>query len=141
MKKILVIAASLLGILPVSLAIACSCLPRTPQQTFESSQAVFAGQVVQVNQPGNREEVRVSFKVSRVWKGNLTPQLQVGTSSSSASCGYNFQKGEEYLVYASSEESKLKTGLCSGTKPLSTAQADLAALGEGKTPNRRTAEQ
>jgi hypothetical protein len=52
------------------------------------------------------------------------------TPRSSAACGYSFTEGEEYLVYASGRGLRLRTGLCSGTKRLSEAQADLAILGE-----------
>jgi ribosomal protein L18 len=108
---------------------------------------VFAGRVIDVIQPNpvernsNRRrpsnptsEVKVIFEVSRVWKGQRRPRIVVMTSSSSASCGYSFQKREQYLVYASTQESQLQTGLCSGTKSLSTAQEDLAILGEGLSP-------
>ena len=134
MKKMVLSAASLLVILQAASAYACSCLPRTPQQSFASAQAVFAGRVIDVGQQNPASEVRVRFEVSRIWKGQKRPQIVVMTSSSSASCGYSFQVGENYLIYASLQESQLQTGLCSGTKPLSMAQEDLAVLGRGETP-------
>ena len=137
MKKMLFSAASLFVIFQATSAYACSCLPRTPQQSFASAQAVFAGRVIDVVQPNPDSEVRVIFEVSRIWKGQKRPRIVVMTSSSSASCGYSFQKREQYLVYASRQESQLETGLCSGTKPLSMAQEDLAVLGRGETPSPR----
>ena len=134
MKKMVLSAASLLVILQAASAYACSCLPRTPQQSFASAQAVFAGRVIDVGQQNPASEVRVRFEVSRIWKGQKRPRIVVMTSSSSASCGYSFQVGENYLIYASLQESQLQTGLCSGTKPLSMAQEDLAVLGRGETP-------
>ena len=125
---------SVFVIFQANAADACSCLPRTPQQSFESAQAVFAGRVIDVIQPNPDSEVKVIFEVSRVGKGQKRPRIVVMTSSSSASCGYSFQKREQYLVYASRQESQLGTGLCSGTKPLSMAQQDLAVLGEGLSP-------
>lgn len=147
MKKILLIATSFL-ILATNSASACKCSQATPEQSFERSRAVFSGRVVDVVEPSPAERrsprsdeapnflsgVKVTFEVSEVWKGNNKQRLVVSTSDSSASCGYSFQEGEEYLVYASGEEAKLQTGLCSGTKPLSNARADLAVLGEGETP-------
>ena len=147
MKKILVIATSLF-VLSANAASACSCAPTTPQQSIQNSEAVFSGRVVDVTEqspperrPGRRNEdpnflngVKVTFEVSEVWKGNSERRLVVTTSDSSASCGYSFQEGQEYLVYASAEDAQLQTGLCSGTKRLSDARADLAVLGEGKTP-------
>jgi hypothetical protein len=134
MKKMLLSAASLLAIVQATAAYACSCLPRTPQQYFESAQSVFAGRAIDIIQRNPDSEVRVIFEVSRIWKGQKRPQIVVMTSNSSASCGYSFQKTEQYLVYASRQKSQLETGLCSGTKPLSMAQQDLAVLGEGETP-------
>ncbi|HAX80395.1 MAG TPA: hypothetical protein DCY88_32310 [Cyanobacteria bacterium UBA11372] len=134
MKKMLLSAASLLAIFQATAAYACSCIPSNPQQSFESAQAVFAGRVIDVIQPNPDSEVQVRFEVSRIWKGQKRPQIVVMTSSSSASCGYSFQAGEQYLVYASRQKSQLETGLCSGTKPLSMAEQDLAVLGEGETP-------
>jgi Tissue inhibitor of metalloproteinase len=131
MKKILVIAASILSVFPVSLAIACSCLPTTPQQSFESSQAVFAGQAIEVTPLRGQETVRVTFRVSKVWKGRNSRRLVLTTSNSSASCGFNFEPGQRYLVYASAQRS-LTTNLCSGTKLLSGAQADLVYLEQGR---------
>lgn len=144
MKKLLTIASSLLIVLQGNLANACSCLRTTPQQSLSNSQAVFAGRVIDVIQPNpvetqnsrrrptsNPEEIKVVFEVSQVWKGGRKARLMVMTSNSSAGCGYSFQKGEEYLVYASRQASRLTTGLCSGTKPLSTASEDLAVLGQG----------
>jgi Tissue inhibitor of metalloproteinase len=147
MKQMLLSAASLLVFFQANFAYACSCLPRTPQQHFETSEAVFAGRVIDVIQPNPEgqsfrqprpaSEVKVIFEVSRIWKGQKKPRIVVMTSSSSASCGYSFQKREQYLVYASRQESQLETGLCSGTKPLSLAQEDLAVLGQGLSPRPR----
>lgn len=141
MKKIFLIAASLL-VLNSHPASACSCLPTTPQQSFKNSRAVFAGKVIDVVEQSERNQevsdpltgVKVIFEVSKVWKGKVEKQQVVLTSGSSASCGYYFAKGKEYLVYTSGQESVMQTGLCSGTKPLSNAQADLAVLGKGTTP-------
>lgn len=141
MKKILLLATSLL-VLSANSANACTCAPTTPKQSFESSSAVFSGGVIDVvgqetgsNEPvSSNEPVKVIFEVSKVWKGKVEQQLVVTTPASEASCGYSFQEGEEYLVYAYAQEAELQTNLCSGTKPLSEAQADLAVLGEGETP-------
>jgi hypothetical protein len=141
MKKIFLIATSLF-VLSTNAASACSCMPTTPQQSLKNSGTVFAGRVIDVVDEGEmRPEVsrpllgfKVTFEVSTVWKGQPNRQFVVRTSDSSASCGYSFEKGKEYLVYASNQGSQLETGLCSGTKPLANARPDLAVLGRGKTP-------
>ena len=141
MKKIFLIAASLL-VLNTTAANACSCIPTTPQQSLKNSREVFAGKVIDiVDQSGTNPEAsgslggfKVIFEVSKVWKGKLEKQQVVLTSGSSASCGYNFEKGKEYLVYANGQGTQLQTGLCSGTTLLANAQRDIAVLGKGKTP-------
>lgn len=141
MKKIFLIAASLL-VLNTTAANACSCVPTTPQQSLKNSREVFAGKVIDiVDQSGTNPEAsgslggfKVIFEVSKVWKGKVDKQQVVLTSGSSASCGYNFEKGKEYLVYANGQGTQLQTGLCSGTTLLTNAQRDLAVLGRGKTP-------
>lgn len=145
MKKIFFIATSLL-LLNTNTAHACSCLPTTPQQTYKNSKAVFAGQVINIVDLGNRNPqfsdssgtLKIIFEVSKIWKGKLEKQQVILTSDSSASCGYSFEKGKEYLVYASNQGNQLETGLCSGTKPLANARPDLAILGRGKTPTPQT---
>jgi hypothetical protein len=145
MKNIFLIAASLL-VLNSYPASACSCLPTTPQQSFKNSGTVFAGRVIDVvDESESRPEVsrpllgfKVIFEVSNVWKGKVEKQQVVLTSGSSASCGYSFEKGKDYLVYASTQGSQLETGLCSGTKPLANARPDLAVLGRGKAPIAQT---
>jgi hypothetical protein len=145
MKKILLLTTSLF-VLSSNAASACSCLPTTPQQSLKNSGTVFAGKVIDVvDEAKMHPEVsrpllgfKVTFEVSNVWKGQANRQFVVRTSDSSASCGYSFEKGKEYLVYASNQGSQLETGLCSGTKPLANARPDLAVLGRGKTPATQT---
>jgi hypothetical protein len=55
-------------------------------------------------------------------------------------CGVDFQSGETYLIYANSDEQtgKIETSVCSRTRRLTDASADLGYLffvqqGEGKT--------
>lgn len=134
MKKILLLGTSLF-LLGANAAMACKCAPTTPQQSLERANAVFSGKVIDVDKSSNPSEAnRITFEVSKVWKGTNKQKLVITTSSSSASCGYSFQEGKEYLVYASTQDNKLQTGSCSGTKSLADARADLAALGRGETP-------
>lgn len=146
MKKILMLAASLF-IISAESAQACSCLPSTPDQHFESANAVFSGRVVNVVTPRRNprrpqvssQQKRVMFEVAEVWKGEERRRLMVMTSDSSASCGFNFTEGESYLVYASRSDNRLTTSLCSGTKLLSQAQEDLSMLEDQETPSNTVA--
>ncbi|CAN5888887.1 hypothetical protein BH23ACT11_BH23ACT11_16190 [soil metagenome] len=146
MRRTFISLASVLSIVvlmsfPLSdCAYACSCAASsgTPQEraeeAFAGAGAVFAGVVVDVSGPApstvmsSGDPVAVTFRVSEAWKGPPQETLEVTTATSSVSCGYEFQTGEEYLVYASRD---LGVSLCSETKLLSDAAADLGVLGGG----------
>jgi hypothetical protein len=121
-------------------AYACSCIPpRPPLESMANSAAVFSGKVVRIEAEdtpliSSADPVKVVFEVSMVWKGAEDGAIALSTARDSASCGYDFIVGEEYLVYADNGENGLITGLCSRTMPLSAAGEDLAALGEGVVP-------
>ncbi len=140
MKKIvfLLIAAGLL--LNVSAVHACSCVPPgTPAEELKKSTAVFAGKVIGIEAPrlvvSSANPVKVTFEVSKVWKGPSSKNVVITTALNEASCGYSFKEGREYIVYAHGKENELSTGICSRTKLLSDAREELAELGEGITPN------
>ena len=131
----------LLVLLP-DCASACSCaMPQGSQKeraerALSSSEAVFSGEVAAIerNQKGPFGGVdEVSFRVSEVWKGPKRESLELTTQSQGIACGYHFEEEQEYLVYAYGKNN-LKVVLCSETKPLSKAGADLAVLGNGEKP-------
>lgn len=137
-SAVLVVAAAVFLANP-GCAFACSCLPPgTPQEELGKSDAVFAGKVVQVSgqvDGGAAETVEVRLEVSQVWKGAESRTVLLKTPGSSASCGFNFEQGREYVVYASQQEGNLTAGLCSRTSPLASAADDLAVLGSGTAPS------
>jgi hypothetical protein len=73
---------------------------------------------------------RVRMKVSDVFRGEIGEGVDVFTSTSSASCGYEFSRGGTYLVYAYRQPStgRWGTGICSRTRPVDKAGEDLAYL-------------
>ena len=116
---------------------ACSCVEPTPAGSIANATAVFRGRVTAITpQPGSRFQT-VSLLADTGWKGMVTRDMTLVTDKTSASCGFPFQVGMEYLVFARQEPSgSLTTGLCSGTQPLAGPQtgqtpisAFLAALG------------
>jgi hypothetical protein len=138
---------ALLALLP-DCASACSCaiLGNSPEERAEialkESTAVFSGEVLDVEKgPLTRmlglgfrtPSSRVTLRISEVWKGPQRETLEVSTPSQGGACGYSFSEGQKYLVYASGKEETFQTHLCSETKPLSKASADLEALGNGET--------
>jgi hypothetical protein len=127
------ILASLLA--TASPAVACDFEePPPPQEALDEATAVFAGEVIEVesvtDDPGGNY-LAATFLVHRAWKGIDDSPVVVETHQDEAACGYPFEVGESYLVYAHSEGSPLTTTLYRRTTPLDLADEDLDALGSG----------
>jgi hypothetical protein len=116
--------------------LACSCMmPGTPLESLEQSSAVFAGTVSSV-EPSSDLNIKVTFAVTESWKGATTTPLVISTGKDSAMCGFNFEQGKTYLVYAyDNEDGGLSAGLCSRTHEIVPNDEDIAALGTPTKPN------
>ena len=56
-------------------------------------------------------------------------EIEILTGMGGGDCGYAFQSGVDYIVYAyKNPEGRLETGICSRTRPLAQAADDLAYL-------------
>jgi hypothetical protein len=125
-------------LLPPQCASACQCTMPAEKPTLADSEAVFSGEVVEIDQPSpfksGADLETDTFRVYEVWKGPEQETLEVHTALMGASCGYPFKEGQEYLVYAYTGKQGLEVDLCNGTQQLTEAQADLEVLGAGKKP-------
>lgn len=118
---------------------ACTCdlplvnltLKQQVMKAQKQSQAVFVGKVVQVVQNPEAYGVSVNFLVERVWKGKLSREVTILTGQGGGDCGYRFEVGESYLVYASGSNESLSTNICHRTAPRS-EDGDMKILGKGK---------
>ena len=70
------------------------------------------------------------FFVSKTWKGPYRRDLVVSTLRSESMCGYPFEEGNRYLVYASIEERGPTTSICTRTAPVVEAAKDKNKLEE-----------
>lgn len=121
---------------PACLPDRCSCRPPPPpREALAHADAVFAGRVVAVvehsgEDPGHPGGPHLAVRIvpSARWKGAAADTVTVRTADNSAACGFPFQVGEEYLVYASGMDS-LRVYTCSRTAPLERAGEDVEALG------------
>jgi len=127
---------ALANVVSPTCAFACRCRPPgPPADALASATSVFSGRVTALAgavDSGGPDPVQATFAVTRVWKGAGQPTVVVVTPASSASCGFAFAQGQEYLVYASEIEGRLQTIVCSRTAPIAAAGEDLAALGAGR---------
>lgn len=121
MKKILFVSVlmSFLFLISAEKSFACSCLvsdkPIKTQvkEAFNGAAAVFAGEAVEVTKV--EDGFLVKFKVEKSWKGKFSREIKITTNADSAMCGYNFEVGKKYLVYADGSTDKLAVYLCSRT--------------------------
>jgi Tissue inhibitor of metalloproteinase len=114
----------------VTPADACSCLSSGPAcQSFWKADAVFDGTVTAIH-PITRDvtlppqrtvqitDSQVTMSVRQAWKGLDAGGIDVITSSSGASCGFDFKVGRRYLVFAhhNASDGRLHVSLCSFTR-------------------------
>ncbi|MFC4116337.1 hypothetical protein [Nonomuraea zeae] len=123
-------AAVLVGASPA--AHACSCADLTPAQAVGHADAVFTGTVVNVQvgdgDPfGPRPPAVYRFRADNVYKGAPAAEFTLASDLDGASCGYKFEPGTRYLVFAQSGTSgaaerapgvSLSSSLCSGNIPV-----------------------
>ena len=119
---------------------ACTCGGTgSPCESFGSAAAVFAGTVVAMRmnerpKQTERNDVRwnprvFKFSVEQSYLGVAGTEVEVFTGFGGGDCGYDFQIGRRYLVYAYRHDDQLYTGICTRTRPFSSATEDLAFLG------------
>jgi hypothetical protein len=138
------LVASTLSIVPVSVALACSCAMTTPADSFDFADVVFSGTVTAVEAPApgevvsSADPVHYAFAVDGYYKGDAADAAIVaGTALDSASCGTSFAIDERWLVFGTVQDGTLWTGLCSGNVLLTDAETEravVAEIGAPKTP-------
>ena len=124
-------------------ASACSCVPPDPPPVaFTNAHAVFVGGVTAINDPtwlartlpflpivySSADPVLANFQVGDSWKGVTTTTVAIRTAVSGASCGYTFDVGKQYVVYAYQYNGELETSICTRTSEVALATADLNYL-------------
>jgi hypothetical protein len=121
------LAAVLLTVLAVWPAAACSVVAgKTEKDHRDAAELVFTGTAVRVDDPTNgafyssADPLYWTFVVDAVEKGDMPARMTVATAITGASCGYTFELGKRYRVYAghSDHHGHLATGLGSGNRVL-----------------------
>jgi hypothetical protein len=128
MKKYLYIllALALLMLASAEKSFACSCpvpiepLKKQVQSAFSSADTVFSGEVIEIKEsPTDKYSLLVKFKVAKSWKGESKNEITITTAKENAMCGYSFETGKTYLVYANGQNEDLFTTNCSRTATFS----------------------
>jgi hypothetical protein len=129
------------------LAQACDCaLDPTPCTAFTHTAVIFAGQVsrianIEVSPKSGDPKIHytrhsVAFDVIRSYRGLQANTVDVSTGEGGGDCGYFFERGREYLVYANPDTDAgfLYTGICQRTQLLSEAHDDIDYLSRKNDP-------
>ena len=145
MNRVSIISLSFALILILSgTASACWCrreplttdaeINRDIRRSLKNAKIVFSGKVSEKSSAG------LKFKVHTVWKGTagnefiltshhyLPPTDENGAEHFIWSCAYEFEVGQEYLVYAEVIRGQLEVSKCSRTQYLDKAARDIAEL-------------
>jgi len=114
---------------------ACSCTGEVPfAQAVSTSKQIFRGTVIDVRSaaPEHPTMVWARIAVAQYWKGDPGEIASVLTAESSATCGFWFDPGVEYLVYAQSFDTgeTVFTHSCSRTHQMWAGDPDPDALDE-----------
>lgn len=109
--------------------LACSCLSERPVcEAFGDAKTVFVGEVIEgksaeklsdaIQQTGRSPFV---FKVKQSFLGtDVDKEIQIHTGSGFGDCGFPFQKGETYLIYAyRNKNGTLETSICTRSAHIS----------------------
>jgi len=122
----------------------CTCIA-TPglDEARLSADAIFLGGVLSVDQfdssgsdsfYGGIPERLIRFQVLGSWKGEPPAVVEVRTGVGDGDCGFPFQEGQHYLVFANGQGDALTTGICSRTAGVDDAVDDLRSLGVPAPP-------
>lgn len=122
-----------------SQALACSCIRQgSVCESYGNSNAVFIGEVLEMKdatKDSPSEEIqwtplKFTFKVTEAFTGVESGKtVEVSTGRGGGDCGYRFEVGETYVVYAYDNKGSFGTGICSRTRRLAdTDKADLEFL-------------
>jgi hypothetical protein len=142
------LAALLLALVHESPAWACSCVGSSDteaeiQAAVDRADVVFEGRATDVEALQAELTVtdylgalRFRFGVTRYFKGQLGPNVDVFTIDQSSACGRAYTLGEPYVIYARYSTSGLLSDfLCSRSRPVSHASEDLERIGAGVEPD------
>ncbi|MBN7813715.1 hypothetical protein J0A68_22365, partial [Algoriphagus sp. H41] len=136
---------------------ACSCVgTETIKQAFKRSEIVFVGTVVSSQPYEQKQEPlgggfidiyyhnEVTFEVTGWFKGKSTTSQIIYTGVGGGDCGFHFEVGEQYIVYATKDgvymelgNSKMQTNICDRTNKLSELTEDLTELGKLQKRNKK----
>jgi hypothetical protein len=154
--------ALILALAAPDAARACSCVtvvsPETPMlsdgkpaptmQDVEGADVVFAGEVIEMRPKPSGDPAAdqffvngsvTRFRVTRYWNNRVGREVTVETGFPGGGCGFVFEKGKQYLVFAKKDTKQiLTTSICTRTTSMVRVpdvwKAMIRAAGQGRIP-------
>jgi len=120
----------------------CRCEEEQPLEVQKKrAYSIFAGRVKHIRRDLTPHRNIIRFDVYASWKRIRNEEITVYSSArdmvslyyDGISCGYNFKKGQDYLVFtwrAKNRHGPANVNRCTGTNILALATEDWQALGE-----------
>lgn len=97
---------------------ACSCFRGDPRTQLERADGAFVGRLTSVDPaPPSAMSTTYHFKVDDVVKGAIGDTVDVESSTSGASCGYEVERGQEMGFFLERDGSVWRGGLCGQIDP------------------------
>ena len=127
---IILLVAFLNGLL-MNRGSACQCFSGPPCEAYKYSGVIFIGELLtqQNSGFGGRIGILYSFKVTKLYKGKRSGEMKIMSGFGGGDCGYPFEKGIPYLIYADSiQGGVLYTDICTRTRQVREAALDLSYL-------------
>jgi hypothetical protein len=144
MKRFLLHCFSIAAVICVvkahALSFICVDMGDSPERKvadwLKTSTVTFSGEVIKLERVRETLEVIATFAVNEVWKGSLSPTIELKTMMVPDSP--SFQIGMQYIVYAFGPPKDLSAWGCTGTadtrEPF--AKEQIKILGKGKLPEK-----
>jgi hypothetical protein len=117
---------------------ACSCaaypddIEKAVTMAYAQADVIFLGDVTAKRSRflGILRQREVTFRVRDRWKGSITDTTLVRTNIGEAACGFNFKKGNSYLVFAHwvRQKQHLMTSFCDLTRTEAKAKGAISEL-------------
>jgi Tissue inhibitor of metalloproteinase len=133
LKGVTLAALALLGVRGV---LGCSCAGPIPVcSVYWNTDTLFLGHVVSIehvyDQPPRENSIGpgqnlVHFDVTKVYRGaRSSEEVVIHTADQGSACGYAFEQGHDYLVYASAQPNgELNTSHCTRTHEVASPKDD-----------------
>lgn len=138
-------AAVVIGVIGLVMMLAptgleASCIKATSCHVYEQSSVVVQGTVTELTEVDLGPEIvggrayplvqtLVTIDVEKAWKGATAGSpIQIYTDGKRSSVGFEFERGQRYLVFAYERRGRLEASNCSHTNSIDKAGEDLAFL-------------